>query len=286
MGLTFQQKMVAATSLLSVWPNVAEAETGPRVTIGAKMDNHTKPGQSDARGDEKYATISVRDNKSMVYAVETGIFTPQFDKKRESRDTGYITATIGHETHNLGVYATAGLANGAILDGWQNFVAASHGGHARTSEASSSARIVFGASARVDQDATIVEFENVKFDLDVPVFAQARTDKVAFGGGVFVSMNVGTNSDFRPNLPGFPIDNQQSAVSVYGGVTATTRIYDLETDKLGTKPIKFSAVAGVSVRKGALSLSAEYQKDLTQEIRGSNMPAPIGRTMITAGLNF
>jgi hypothetical protein len=286
MSLSLAQKALSASSLAaaSVSSN-AQAQTGPSITIAGKIDSHTKEGQSDARGDEKWGTIVVRDGH-MVYAVQTGILTPQFDKQRKSRDTASIMGTVGYETNDFGVYASAGQLNGRVLRKWQDFVTARHGGTARISEASSKARIGFGISARVDEDLNVATLGNTKIDIDGAFFAHARTDMIMAGASAFISVNGGADPDFRPDLPGLPLRNQNTSYSFYGGITATARAYDLPTDDLGTKFMKFSVVAGASLRKGRMSMGAELQKDIRPEVDGPKMKTPISRIAVKVGFDF
>lgn len=287
MSLSKLQKAVAYAGLAAA-PATAHAGVSD-VTAAVKIDNHTKEGQSDARGDEKFAAIVLRTDDGKVLGLETGIYTPQFGYNRAARDTASLVATFGQEVQDgqstKSIYGSIGYANGPVLDQWHNFVNKNHNGHARMSPASSDGRLVLGVAARLDEAITIAQVGNTSVDLNGAVFAAAGTTRVATGVAAFVSLNGGKGSGFRPNLPDTPALAMKGDYTLYAGITGTARIYDLATERLGTKLHKVTAVLGAAAALGPVHAGIEFQKDLTPEIERRNV-TPVGRTMVRVGFDF
>lgn len=288
MSLSKLQKAVAFAGLATT-PVSAQAGVSS-ISAAVKIDNHTKQGQSDARGDEKGAAIVLRTDDGKVFGIETGIYTPQFGRNRAARDTASIIATLGRETEqdhrSVGIYGSVGYANGIVLNQWHSFVNARHDGHARTSPASSQGRVVLGVVARVDEDRTLASIGNANIDLNGAVFGTVGTTKAAVGAGAFISLNGGgQDAHFRPTLPDMPLRAITPVYSLYAGMTVSARAYDLATDKLGTETFKTTAVLGAQARLGRLNAGIEFQKDLSPEIKHRNA-TPVGRTMMRIGFDF
>lgn len=285
-------KSAATAAALVAAPLPVAADDNWNITSTLGLDAHMRPGDTDQQGDHKQASTVLRDPHGNVFGLTTGIYTPQRDALGDQFDTATGTFTYGIETpyipgtNQYGTYITGGLANGFVLENWQDTVAFIHGGHARTSTATTDGLYpILSLGARVDREFNLADYGAATLDLNTAAYGIMGTDRVALGGAAYISLNFGDGDAFRPDLSGLPVMPISHDFSLYTGLNLEARAYNLPTDRMGTETLNPSAVLGAAFTKENLSFGAEYRQSLTPEIRGTD-EKPVGTFIFKMGLKF
>jgi|GEM_PF-3899788 len=260
-------------------------------------DGNLQKGDTDKGGDRKQGQIVARNLKNgLVLGFNTGLITPQgridetVGKKVQLRDTGFAEIVAGVETANAkydpqyGLYGHLGVINGPVNGIWQDIIIKAHGGHARTSDASSGMAPYLGVSARVDKAFNLANLGPAALDINTAAFANATTMDVSAGLATYASLNFSDSTAFKPTLPGMPMQSNSEGTSLYAGVVAQAFAYDRPTHVLGTAPFRATGVLGVAFNHKNIGIGVEYQKPLLNETaKGWEKPVDRGMAYIRFG---
>ncbi len=260
-------------------------------------DGNLQKGDTDKGGDRKQGQIVARNlQNGLVLGLNTGLITPQgriddtVGKQVQLRDTGFAEIVGGYETSNAkydpqyGLYGHLGVINGPINGIWQDAIIKAHGGHARTSDASSAMVPYLGVSARVDKAFNLASLGPANLDINTAAFANATTMDVSAGLATYASLNFSDSAAFKPTLPGMPMQSNSEGTSLYAGVVTQAFAYDRPTHVLGTAPFRATAVAGVAFNLRNIGVGFEYQKPLINETaKGWEKPVDRGMAFLRIG---